>query len=414
MTTLRWAFAAVALSLSGCKLFELQHNLETLDEMRLVGGRVSAQDPTGAPVIVVLVAADGDAIVDQYVLAGPGPFYFLPLPGRYRIAAFEDRNRDFVYQPADEPAAWYGAPEVVDATGARRVANLDVRLPAAPGRPLGVAIDAAGTTRRGSAALPPFAVGDVTTLDDPRFAHANGELGLWEPVEFMFELAPGFYFLEEYDPKKTPVLFVHGAGATPRDFAYLIEHLDHAKFQAWVLFYPSGLELDQIAMGAARWLNALAIRYQFDHIAVVAHSMGGLVSRAMLNRWVAAGQGDKLTVYVTLSTPWGGFASAESGVQDSPVVMPMWRSMAPNSEFLRDLFVHPLPCPHQLIFTYQGHSLLLGGVASDGVVAVSSQLPLEVQAQAHKVYGFDHTHVGNLSAPEVSQLVNELLAESQE
>ena len=229
----------------------------------------------------------------------------------------------------------------------------------------------------------------------------------------MFKVESGFYFLEKYDPDKTPVLFVHGAGATPRDFAYLIAHLDRKKFQPWIMYYPTGLELDQVATSAARWLNLLSIRYGFEHIAVVAHSMGGLVSRAMLNRFVASGEGKKLAHYVTLSTPWGGFASAESGVADSPIVMPMWRSMAPNSEFLADLFVHPLPCPHFLLFSYQGRSLMLGDVASDGVVAVSSELPLHVQEHAEKVYGFDYSHVGILSAPEVSALLNSLLAESE-
>ena len=408
------AALAVALLLGGCKLFELRSDLETLDKVSLIGGHVSAADPQGAPVIVALVSADGTAVIDEYVLAGPGAFFFSPLPGRYRIAAFEDRNRDFAYQPADEPAAWYGAPDGVDTSAGQRVGNLDLRLPAAAERPLGIAIALSPTGRRSSAALPPIATGDVVSLDDPRFDRKNGELGLWQPVDFLFKVEAGFYFLQKYDPHKTPVLFVHGAGATPRDFAYLIEHLDHEKFQPWVLYYPTGLELDQVATSAARWLNLLAIRYGFEHIAVVAHSMGGLVSRAMLNRLVAAGEGEKLTLYVTLSTPWGGFASAESGVQDSPVVMPMWRSMAPDSEFLRDLFAHPLPCRYHLLFSYQGRSLLLGDVASDGVVAVSSELPLRAQEAAFKVYGFDHSHVGILSAPEVSELVNHLLAQSRE
>lgn len=407
------AALAAALALSACKLFELRRNLETLDEMSLIGGHVSATDPQGAPVIAVLVSGDGSQVIDEYVLAGPGAFFFSPLPGRYRVAAFEDRNRDFAYEPADEPAAWFGAPEAIDVGAGQRKGHVDLRLPAAAERPLGIAIAISPTRRAGSAVLPPIAVGDVVSLDDPRFAHRNGELGLWRPVDFVFEVQAGFYFLEPYDPEKTPVLFVHGAGATPLDFRYLIEHLDRAEFQPWLLYYPTGLELDQVANSAARWLDMLAIRYRFEHIAVVAHSMGGLVSRAMLNRWVAAGYGDRLSVYVTLSAPWGGFASAETGVASSPVVMPMWRSMAANSPFLADLFEHPLPCPHYLLFSYKGRSLVLGDASSDGVVAVSSELPVRVQLQARKVYGFNYSHEGILSAPEVSQLVNALLEDSQ-
>ena len=107
---------AVWLLLGGCKLLELRRNLETLDQMSLIGGHITHTDAQGAPIIVVLVSGDGSAVLDEYVLAGPGAFYFSPLPGRYRVAAFEDRNRDFVYQPAEEPAAWYGAPDPIDTT----------------------------------------------------------------------------------------------------------------------------------------------------------------------------------------------------------------------------------------------------------------------------------------------------------
>jgi len=406
------AALAAALLLPGCKLLELRRNLETLDEMTLIGGHVSVADPQGAPVIAVLVEPESARVIDEYVLAGPGAYFFSPLRGRYRIAAFEDRNRDFRYEPESEPAAWYGTPSVIDTSAGKRTGGVDLRLPARPGAPLGLAIAVSPTGRAASKVLPPIATGDVVSLDDPRFAHANGDLGLWQPIDFLFTVEAGFYFLEPYDPAKTPVLFVHGAGATPRDFAYLIAHLDRTRFQPWLLYYPTGLELDQVAKSAARWLDMLAIRYRFDHLSVVAHSMGGLVSRAMLNRWVAAGYGDRLEVFVTLSTPWGGFASAESGVEDSPVVMPMWRSMAQDSPFLADLFAHRLPCPHYLLFSYHGRSLLLGDAASDGVVAVSSELPVHVQDEARKVYGFDYGHVGILSAPEVSELVNALLAGS--
>jgi hypothetical protein len=92
----------------------------------------------------------------------------------------------------------------------------------------------------------------------------------------------------------------------------------------------------------------------------------------------------------------------------------MWRSMASNSEFLADLFAHPLPCPHDLLFSYRERSLMLGNVASDGVVPVSSELPLHVQEAARKVYGFNHSHAGILRAAEVSALVNSLLAGAAE
>jgi hypothetical protein len=42
-------------------------------------------------------------------------------------------------------------------------------------------------------------------------------------------------------------------------------------------------------------------------------------------------------------------------------------------------------------------------------VSVASQLALAAQSGALRVYGFDDTHVGILSNPEASKLVNDLL-----
>jgi pimeloyl-ACP methyl ester carboxylesterase len=77
--------------------------------------------------------------------------------------------------------------------------------------------------------------------------------------------------------------FVHGAGGNPSEFRTLVEHLDRKKFQPWLAFYPSGLDVATIARGAARWLDVLAVRDRFERIVIVAHSMGGLVSREVID-----------------------------------------------------------------------------------------------------------------------------------
>src|SRR5262245_10468578 len=187
---IRLALAALALSLASCKLLELHRNVQALEQTRLIGGHVSASDPRGGPVIAVLVAGDGQEIVDEFVLAGPGAFYFVALPGVYRVAAFEDRNRDFTYQPADEPAVWYGAPDAIEVVATRRC-GVDLRLPPEPERALGITVALSATRRGGSKLLPPVTAGDVVALDDPRFAPKNGQLGLWQPVDFMFQVEAG-------------------------------------------------------------------------------------------------------------------------------------------------------------------------------------------------------------------------------
>jgi alpha-beta hydrolase superfamily lysophospholipase len=71
---------------------------------------------------------------------------------------------------------------------------------------------------------------------------------------------------------------------------------------------------------------------------LIAHSMGGLVSRATVNICAQKNTCEYLHSYTTLSTPWNGVASAKSGVEWAPTVVPVWRDMDPDSEFVTTLF----------------------------------------------------------------------------
>lgn len=401
------AMIATTLLVDGCALRKLRKDVERIEEFGFIGGHVTRPHDDDAPIVVALSTTQPDKVVDSFVLERSGAYFFAVPPGTYQIVAFVDRNRNFTYEP-EELAASYGEPTDVRVDAGQTIKGLDVSIGSEshlrPSVPL--AVPALG--KRGTQ-LPPVSLGEVVSLDDPRFTADNGNLGLWQPVEFLFEVGAGFYFLEPFDPHKIPVLFVHGAGGTPTDWRYLIAHLDRSKFQPWVLYYPSGIDLDVTARGAARWLNTLTVRYGFQRIAIVAHSMGGLVSRATINGLVANGSGDLVAEFISISSPWNGYAAAAAGAEHSPVVMPMWTDMAPGSPFLSELFGTPLPCPYYLLFSYDGHSLLLRE-PNDGTVALSSELAQPAQHAAKKVYGFKESHFSILSSAEVSATVNALLA----
>ena len=59
-------------------------------------------------------------------------------------------------------------------------------------------------------------------------------------------------------------------------------------------------------MALDRWMEQLYVRHRHRRLAVVAHSMGGLIARAFINRVVAAGDGRAvaLRLFVSVSTPW--------------------------------------------------------------------------------------------------------------
>jgi pimeloyl-ACP methyl ester carboxylesterase len=402
---------SAAVWLDGCALVRSKEDVGRLQALGLIGGHVSVATEADAPVIVVLSASPPAGVIDSVVLNRPGAYFFAVPPGTYQVAAFVDRNRDFTYQPAAEPAAYYGAPTPVAVGRGQKAGAVDIQIPAEPHGGLDLPIAVGNLGRRGAGELPPIQIGDVVTLDDPRFNPKNGEHGLWQPVDFLFTVGAGFYFLEPFSPKKVPVLFVHGAGGTPGDWRYLIEHLDRSTFQPWVVYYPSGMDLDFLARGFARWMSAIAARYELQRFIIVAHSMGGLVSRAAINDMADRPVGAKLVQFVTISSPWNGYGAAASGGEPSPTVVPTWVDMAPGSQFLERMFRTPLPtqCPYYLLFSYGGYAPRLRD-ANDGVVALSSELALPAQHTAKKVYGFDASHMSILRSAEVSQTLNTLLA----
>jgi hypothetical protein len=141
--------------------------------------------------------------------------------------------------------------------------------------------------------------------------------------------------------------------------------------------------------------------------------MGGLVSRGFLLRHQRTSPDSQIPLYVTISTPWAGHKAAESGVKNAPVVVEVWHDMAPGSEYQQSLFAQPLPrgTAHHMIFTFQRKNSSFGE-SDDQTVTVASQLAAPAQSNAVRIYGFDDTHVGVLRDPEVSKLLNELLAKS--
>lgn len=152
------------------------------------------------------------------------------------------------------------------------------------------------------------------------------------------------------------------------------------------------------------------MQYRFEQLDIVAHSMGGLVTRTFLSRH-AQQMAPWRGTFVSLSTPWGGEASAETGVKHAPAVVPSWRDMQPDGAFMRDLFARPLPpgVDHVLLFGYRGSPGLMQKKNNDGTVTLESQLRGPAQAEARMVLGFDEDHVSILRSRRVIARVQSVL-----
>jgi len=412
---------AISLALlSGCMFRRLEKNLERRNQYAVLHGNVSADHATTQAIIVVAYGgeAGSEYVVDNFVLAWPGPYSFLLPPGRYRLAAFEDVGGDLQYHPGIDPVVLWNDGAAIDAIAGETRSGLDMMLNRDSDQRMPFAFDLTHVAARGVRELPDFHLGEVTSIDDARFSYDNAELGLWQPVDFVFNVGAGVYFLEPYDPDKIPVLFVHGAVGHPGIWADLIERLDREHFQPWLVYYPTAARLDMAAEALDRWIQYLFAVHRFPRLVVVAHSMGGLVARAFINRVLAASDGGAakgLRTFITLSTPWNGHTAAARGVEKAPVVAPSWYDMAPGSPFLQSLLAAPLPPPveYDLLFTYGDASILLDG-SNDGSVTVASQLEPRAQAQAHKIYGINSGHGAVLRSPEAAAIVNRYLAQALE
>lgn len=397
--TRRLLLAVLALSLAtgGCAFTNLERELHELERSVVLSGAVFAHRGDPAAIHVLAYRNDGRqaVIADYQVLSRSGPYGFVVGPGRYEVFAFEDRNANASFDDG-EPV---GCVDGITAVAGERalIERLDIELAATSKCAARYPSDAPAANRLVNVSRPELA--SVATLDDPVFAPEYGEMALWEPHSFVEQIRGGVYFAEPYDPAKTPVLFVHGAGGTPRDWKYFVDHLDRSRYQPWFYYYASGVALDESAFWLNRIVTALHERNGFDRLIVVAHSMGGLVARRFILQNDDAGGQKYVRLFVSLSSPWGGMDSAALGVRYAPVAMPSWIDLAPGSGFLSDLYRNRLP-PNVSFYLFYGAQ---GGAGvalpeDDGTLTVATQRDPRVSAEAIEVLGFDADHMAIINS----------------
>lgn len=383
---------------TGCVFSLLEDDLDQLDDLtHLFAGEVTTVDENAHSIVVVATHdLHGRDIAGFRLLGVPGPFEIRSKKIPTRFFAFVDENRDLIYQ-VGEPYTWAESGRAFD-PGKESTEGIQIRVGVAnvtqPAVPRDI-INEALESQLANYIRP--SIGEITPLDSALFSRERAEKGLWTPFAFVEEGGAGIHFLEPYDPDRTPVLFVHGINGTPQDFEHIIEAVDTSRYQVWMLSYPSGLRLSWVARGMYQFLEVLHNQYEFDELHVVAHSMGGLVSRGSLNLCTQNRSCDYLVSYTTISTPWNGVASAVNGVKWAPTAVPVWHDLDPASEYITTLFDTTLPegIRYYLLFGYR-HDNGFGAESSDGVIKLTSQLRHEAQTAAGIIRGFDEGHVSIL------------------
>ena len=105
----------------------------------------------------------------------------------------------------------------------------------------------------------------------------------------------GLFLIEPYHPGKIPVLFIHGLMSSPDTWVQMINSLKNdpvirKRYQFWFYSFSSGMpvlatagNLRQILLAAREELGTTPeARENFDKMVLIGHSMGGLVSRTLL------------------------------------------------------------------------------------------------------------------------------------
>lgn len=392
------------LGIVGCSLKDIKKQTTAADNLGYIQGTVERTSSQKGNVIVLRFRDEDGVPVLETRLAAPesGEFQFSVPPGNFYVAAYIDTNNDLKYQPG-EHGNFHGLPTTVEV-----VPNKTVSLP-----PLVIS----GEVPKPDAEIKPIEkvraawrnIGQVVSFDDPRFTRDYYNMGLWRPFDFLEKAEGGLFFLEEYQENKVPVLFIHGVLDGPSLWKEVVANLDRRTFQPWFAYYPSGARLDNISGYLVQAVTRLQNKHGFEKYYVVAHSMGGLVTRSFVKKYVEHHPDNikRLQLVITINSPMDGMSSAASGVKHSPIVVPSWRDVEPGSEFLQVLHAWQWPgeIPYHLVISY------LDGRSDDGVVSLQSQSSLKLQAEASRIYVFNNEHSGTLRDTNFFPIFNKILAD---
>jgi hypothetical protein len=348
--------------------------------------------------ITAIVRGTNEPIGGHVVVPTFGRYWLYLPPGTYDVLAFADLDGDGSFSANELVGrSSAGTPVVVDAAHVHDdyivpgpYLPIDTRTPTDAGIPFTSQLRHESSVRE--------------SLDDEFFDPKYGQMGLYDPVA-LFVHNQGFVFgLEPFDPTKVQVLFVHGVSGTPRDFAYLVGGLDRTRFQPWFFYWPTGMPIDKIGQMLARVIDLAAHdpHARWKRFVVVSHSVGGLVVESALRR-VGDADSAELKGYVSFAAAYGGNEAARKGVNSAPIVVPSWRDIATDSDFLESIASRPFPkaIPFYLFFAWGTAQNNGPAPAGDGTITLRSQLDPRMQFIATHVYGFGESHVGILTNDDV-------------
>ncbi len=380
----------------GCAVAEVVDQSQAIRLMlRPVYGSIVAPElPDGATVpgrafVVVLYQGTGELfeLHNYRVYRAPGVFVEVLPPGEFRLAAFEDTNGNFAYDVGERfgqldagETLWGGGAEA-----AKVGVILSLDTTGTCDLPPGSVVHDVAAHPRLAKSHPSLMV--IANLDLERFSQHASDMGAWAPLDAIRAYGSGLYSFGVPDPSKIPVVFVHGAQGTPDQWEAMISRVDLQRYQPWIYHYPTALPLKLTSWSFSCMINEAVVRFALPKFVVAAHSMGGLVSRAMIRWQLDGARTPAVERLITVASPFGGHSDAAFGASWISADVGYWRDLNPESLFLQWLYDTPWPAdlPHYMIIAVGGEQNSKYDEANDGTVPVPSQIEPRIQRHATAV-----------------------------
>jgi len=101
------------------------------------------------------------------------------------------------------------------------------------------------------------------------------------------------YLIQPYDPRRIPLLMVHGLQSTPVSFANLVNDLGadpliRSRYQIWHYHYPTGTPvlhnaavLRRVLRETLREIDPQGTDFATNNLVAIGHSMGGIMTRTL-------------------------------------------------------------------------------------------------------------------------------------
>lgn len=258
------------------------------------------------------------------------------------------------------------------------------------------------------------------TLEDSIFSLKMRVSGVLTPQKFVQEIGFWIFLTEPHDPKKIPVVLVHGHWTGPPAFKQLVSEMDTEHFEPWFTYYPTGLNINESAEMFRISLARLAKYYRRDAVAMIAFSMGGLVAREALSGATRANEMPDVPLLIGIANPWGGSIKTGTGARSAFLADPYgrfsygaesWKMFYDDAPYIRHLYQKKLPekTAFHLIYGVGGIDEELPG-RNDNTLCEQSLARPEAVAEAASVTVLENaTHQTIVSDAETIARVNELL-----